>query len=326
MSKEIKNQGTATQGAAETAQTQPIPKEKFEIIGTDDFSGDIIARPRIGYWADAWRRLRQNKVATVSLFFLLLMVIMVIIGPYLNGINYEAVDNTAINQAPSAAHWFGTDALGRDLFSRVWQAGRVSIAIGIAGALIGTVVGCIYGGIAAYFGGIVDTILMRIVEVLFSIPYLLIVILISVITDSQSIFTLMLALTLTGWCNTARLVRGQMLQLKSQEFILAANALGVSPWTTIVKHLIPNTLGVILVAITFDIPSYIFSEAFLSYLGLGIKAPNTSWGALASAAQQTFAFYPYQMFFPALLIALTMLSFTLLGDGLRDALDPKLRK
>lgn len=303
-----------------------IPQEKFAIIGTDDFSGDVIARPRVGYWKDAWRRLRQNKVATISLFVLIIITIMVIIGPYLNGINFEDIDQTAINQAPSAAHWFGTDALGRDLFSRLWQAGRVSISIGLAGAIIGTVVGCIYGGISAYFGGAVDTVMMRIVEVLFSIPYLLIVILISVITDSRSIFTLMLALTLTGWCNTARLVRGQMLQLKSQEFVLAANALGVSPWRTIIKHLIPNTLGVILVAMTFDIPGYIFSEAFLSYLGLGIQPPGTSWGALASAAQQTFMFYPYQMLFPAVLIALTMLAFTLLGDGLRDALDPKLRK
>ena len=168
--------------------------------------------------------------------------------------------------------------------------------------------------------------MMRIVEVLLSIPYLIIVILISVVTDSKSLGTLMLALTLTGWCGIARLVRGQMLQLKSQEFVLAANALGVSPIKTILKHMIPNTTKCDIVAITFDIPGYIFSEAFLSYIGLGIQAPNTSWGALASAAQQNFMFYPYQMLFPALMIALTMLSFTLLGDGLRDALDPKQRK
>ena len=315
-----------TMGMGPIPKEEPIPKEKFTVIGTDDFSGDLIARPQVSYWADAWRRFRQNKIALVALVVLAVMVVMVIIGPHLNGIAFEEIDQDALNQGPSAEHWFGTDNLGRDLFSRVWQAGRVSIAIGIAGALISTVVGCIYGGIAAYFGGWVDTILMRIVEVLFSIPYLLIVILISVITDSRSIFSLMLALTLTGWCNTARLVRGQMLQLKNQEFVLAAQALGVSPWKIILKHMLPNTMSVILVAITFDIPGYIFSEAFLSYLGLGIQAPNTSWGALASAAQQTFAFYPYQMFFPALLIALTMLSFTLLGDGLRDALDPKLRK
>lgn len=168
--------------------------------------------------------------------------------------------------------------------------------------------------------------MMRIVEVLLSIPYLIIVILISVVTDSKSIGTMMLALTLTGWCGIARLVRGQMLQLKSQEYVLAANALGVSPFKIIMRHMIPNTIGIIIVAITFDIPGYIFSEAFLSYIGLGIQPPDTSWGALASAAQQNFMFYPYQLFFPSLMIALTMLSFTLLGDGLRDALDPKLRK
>lgn len=169
-------------------------------------------------------------------------------------------------------------------------------------------------------------IMMRIVEVLLSIPYLLIVILISVVTDSKSLGTMLIALTLTGWCGIARLVRGQMLQLKSQEFVLAANALGVSPMKIIMKHMIPNTLGMIIVAITFDIPGYIFSEAFLSYVGLGIQPPQTSWGALASAAQQNFMFYPTQLLFPAIMIALTMLSFTLLGDGLRDALDPKLRK
>ena len=304
----------------------PITKGQFKIIGIDMTKGEGIARPRIGYWKDAWRRLKENKVATISLFVLLVLVIMVIIGPYLDGFNYWDVNNDLVNHAPNSAHWFGTDALGRDLFSRVWQAGRVSVAIGLAGACIATVVGCIYGGIAAYFGGAVDTIMMRIVEILYGVPYLLIVILISVVTGSRNIGTLLLALCITGWCDTARLVRGQMLQLKSQEFVLAANALGVSPWKTIIRHLIPNTLSVIIVAITFDIPGFIFAEAFLSYLGLGIKAPNTSWGALCSSAQQVFMFYPYQMFFPALMIALTMLCFTLLGDGLRDALDPKLRK
>ena len=298
---------------------EDIPAEKFQIIGTDDFSGDIIARPKVGYWADAWRRFRENKIALVALIILVLMVIMVIFGPAISGYNFEQMDTSAINQTPNAQHWFGTDSLGRDLFARVWQAG-------IVGAVVASVVGSIYGGIASYFGGIVDDIMMRIVEVLLSIPYLIIVILISVVTDSKSMGTMMLALTLTGWCGIARLVRGQMLQLKSQEYVLAANALGVSPFKTIMRHMIPNTIGIIIVAITFDIPGYIFSEAFLSYIGLGIQPPDTSWGALASAAQQNFMFYPYQLFFPSIMIALTMLSFTLLGDGLRDALDPKLRK
>lgn len=198
--------------------------------------------------------------------------------------------------------------------------------IGISGALISTVVGSIYGSIAAYYGGRVDNIMMRIVEVLTSIPYLIVVILISVVTDTRTIGTMILTLTLTGWCGMARLVRGQMLQIKQQEYIMAAEALGVSSWEIIKKHLIPNSLNVIIVAITFDIPGYIFAESFLSYLGLGPQPPATSWGALASAAQQSFVFYPHLLFFPGIMIALTMLSFTLLGDGLRDALDPKLRQ
>ena len=267
------------QNIPSAAEWEDIPAEKFQIIGTDDFSGDIIARPKVGYWADAWRRLRENKIALVALFILLLMIVMVIVGPYISGYAFEEIDTEAINQTPNAEHWFGTDSLGRDLFSRVWQAGRVSLAIGVVGAVVASGGGCIYGGSASYCGGIVDDIMMRIVEVLLSIPYLIIVILISVVTDSKSIGTMMLALTLTGWCGIAR-----------------------------------------------DIPGYIFAEAFLSYIGLGIQPPDTSWGALASAAQQNFMFYPYQLFFPSLMIALTMLSFTLLGDGLRDALDPKLRK
>ena len=308
-----------------TDRMENIPDEKFTIIGIDK-DAEAPTRPRVGYWRDAWRRLKENKVAFAALIILLILVFFIIFGPAISGYEFEQIDADAINKGPSAENWFGTDDLGRDLFARVWQAGRVSIIIGILGAVIASVVGSIYGGIAAYFGGAVDDIMMRIVEVLLSIPYLIIVILISVITDSKSLGTMLVALTLTGWCGIARLVRGQMLQLKSQEYVLAANALGVAPIKIILKHMIPNTIGMIIVAITFDIPGYIFSEAFLSYVGLGIQPPSTSWGALASAAQQNFMFYPYQLMFPALMIALTMLSFTLLGDGLRDALDPKLRK
>lgn len=303
-----------------------VTDEDFNTVGRDDFAGDVIARPKIGYFADAWRRFKANKIALIALIIMSILVFMVIFGPAISGYDFERIDKNVINQKPSKEHWFGTDALGRDLFARVWIAGRVSLIIGLVGAVVASIIGCIYGGIASYFGGIVDNIMMRIVEVLLSIPYLIIVILISVITDSRSMGTMLLALTLTGWCGIARLVRGRMLQLKSQEYILAAKALGVSPLRTIIRHMIPNTIGMIIVAITFDIPGYIFSEAFLSYVGLGIQPPNTSWGALASAAQQNFMFYPYQLFFPAIMIGLTMLSFTLLGDGLRDALDPKLRK
>lgn len=305
---------------------QEVSKDKFKKIKLDSSESNKMARPQISYWQDAWRRLKSNKVAILSLIILVLIIIMTIVGPALSGYSYQVVDGANRDLTPSSAHWFGTDELGRDLFARVWQAGRVSIVIGVVGALVSAVVGTLYGGISAYFGGKIDNIMMRIVEIMISIPYLLVVILVSIVTDSKSLGTMILALTITGWCNTARMVRGQMLQVKSQEYILAAETLGVKPFNIIRKHMIPNVLNILIVSISFDIPKYIFAESFLSYIGLGIQPPSTSWGALASAAQQNFIFYPYQLFFPGLMIALTMLSFTLLGDGLRDALDPRLRE
>lgn len=297
----------------------------FEKLPKSDKESEFIARPVVTYWSDAWRRFRNNRVALFAFILLILLTIMVIIGPMLTPYSFDAIVSGP-NVAPNGKFWFGTDDIGRDIFTRLWKGGRVSIIIGIAGAFIGTIIGGIYGAVSAFFGGRVDNIMMRIVEILYSIPYLLLVIILRLALNSNGIGTLILAMTITGWCGLARLVRGQILSLKEQDYILAARALGVSNKDIILKHLIPNTLNVILVSISFDIPGYIFSEAFLSYLGLGVQPPNTSWGAMASAAQQKFMFYPYQLFFPALMIALTMLSFTLLGDGLRDALDPSLRE
>jgi len=302
-----------------------LSKDKFTIIGCENVNSDEILRPSMTYWQDAWRRLKQNKVATLSLIILILISLMTIVGPYINGFRFEVTNNDLINVKPNGVHWFGTDNLGRDVFSRVWAGGRVSIIIGLIGAFIDTVVGSIYGGISGFFGGFIDDIMMRIVEILASIPYLVVVILVSLIF-SKGIGAIIIAMTITGWVGMARLVRGQLLQIKEQEYVLAAAALGANPSRIIAKHLLPNTLGIMIVAITFDIPSFIFGEAFLSYLGQGIQSPNTSWGALASAAQPNLMFYPYQLFFPSLFISLTMLSFTLLGDGLRDALDPRLRQ
>ncbi len=300
--------------------------EQFAILGIDEAAFEAPGRPRVGYLADAWRRLKENKIAIASLIVLILLVIMVIFGPMISGYSFEQIDPTALKQPPSAQHWFGTDKLGRDIFARVWEGGRVSLTIGLTAALVSAIVGSIYGGISAFFGGIVDDIMMRIVEIIQSVPYLIIVILLSLVLESKSLGTLLLTLCLTGWVGTARLVRGQMLQIRSMEFVMAADCLGVRPFKTITRHMIPNMLNVIIVSITFDIPNYIFSEAFLSYIGLGIQPPGTSWGALASSAQAELSFNPYMLFFPALMIALTMLSFTLLGDGLRDALDPRMRK
>ena len=304
---------------------EEIDSSKFKFIGADNKSSEFIARPVVTYWSDAWRRFRANKAAMVAFVILILLTVMVIIGPIISGYSFkEAVGDP--NQFPSAKFWFGTDEIGRDLFTRLWKGGRISIFIGIVGALISTVIGSIYGAVSAYAGGKVDVVMMRIVEILSSIPYLLLVIVLRLVLKSNGLGTLILAMTITGWCGLARLVRGQILSLKRKDFIMAADVLGVSKSDIVVRHLIPNTINVILVSISFDIPGYIFGEAFLSYLGLGVQAPNTSWGAMAASAQQVFQFYPYQLIFPALLIGLTMLAFTLLGDGLRDALDPNLRQ
>jgi len=304
---------------------EEIDSSKFKLIGSDNKSSEFIARPVVTYWSDAWRRFRANKAAMVAFVILILLTVMVIIGPIISGYSFkEAVGEP--NQFPSAKFWFGTDEIGRDLFTRLWKGGRISIFIGIVGALISTVIGSIYGAVSAYAGGKVDVVMMRIVEILSSIPYLLLVIVLRLVLKSNGLGTLILAMTITGWCGLARLVRGQILSLKRKDFIMAADVLGVSKSDIVVRHLIPNTINVILVSISFDIPGYIFGEAFLSYLGLGVQAPNTSWGAMAASAQQGFQFYPYQLIFPALLIGLTMLAFTLLGDGLRDALDPNLRQ
>lgn len=302
-----------------------LSKEKFEIIGCENSNSDEILRPNMTYWQDAWRRLKQNKIAIFSMCVLIIIAIMTIVGPLLVPYKHYVTDSSIINLKPNPKHWFGTDNLGRDIFARAWIGGRVSIFIGLVGALIDTVVGVTYGGIAGYFGGFVDDIMMRIVEILVSIPYLIVVILISLLLG-KGIPSLIIAMTITGWVGMARIIRGQILQIKEQEYVLAAQALGASPSRIIAKHLLPNTIGIMIVDITLDIPSFIFGEAFLSFIGLGIQSPNTSWGAMAAGAYPNLMFYAYQLFIPSILISLTMLSFNLLGDGLRDALDPKLRQ
>jgi oligopeptide transport system permease protein len=302
-----------------------LSKDKFKIVGINKDEMDLIVRPNLTYWQDAWRRLKKNKVAMISLVALILLVILVLFGPAISGKNYQTQNLKIANQKPSGEFWFGTDNLGRDMFSRLWVGGRVSLSIAVIATLLEVVIGCIYGGISGYFGGKVDNVMMRIVEILNSIPYLIVVILFSVILGSGMV-ALLLALCVTAWTGMARMVRGQVLQLKESEYVMAARTLGASPMRIILKHMIPNTIGVIIVYITFDIPSFIFAEAFLSFVGLGIQPPETSWGAMVNAGQGVMEFYPYQLLIPALAISVTMLAFNLLGDGLRDALDPKMRQ
>ncbi|MCM0647719.1 ABC transporter permease [Clostridium swellfunianum] len=302
-----------------------IDKELFEVVGYDKEVSDAIVRPSITYWQDAWRRLKKNKVAMLSMLMLIIIILACIFIPMLSKMNFKEQAIEFANQVPSKAHWFGMDELGRDIFIRIWVGGRVSIVIGLVGAFVSLIVGAIYGGISGYFGGVVDDIMMRIVEVIVGIPYMIIVILVS-ISLGKGLASLIIALCITSWTGLARLVRGQVLQLKESEYVLAAQMLGSSPMKIVLKHLLPNTLSVIIVNLTFQVPGFIFAEAFLSFIGLGVQPPYTSWGAMASLGQQQMAYYPHELFFPAAAISLTMLAFNLLGDGLRDALDPKLRQ
>lgn len=303
-----------------------ISKEKFKIIGLENNNSEEIVRKNVTYWQDAWRRLKNNKVAIASLILLIVIIILAVIGPLMRSFGINDVNSSIQNLKPNSIHWFGTDELGRDLWVRVWSGTRSSVIIGVAGALIELVIGAIYGGIAGYFGGIVDDIMMRIIEVLNSIPYLILVLIVIIVLNSSGIIPLIIAMALTGWVGMARLVRGQILSIKEQEYVLASHALGASSSRIILKHLLPNVIGVMIVDVTFAVPNYIFAEAFLSYIGLGVKPPNTSLGALCSAGQGNLIFYPYQLFCPSLIICLIMLTFNLLGDGLSEALDPKQRQ
>ncbi|MGG7059568.1 ABC transporter permease [Clostridium nigeriense] len=302
-----------------------VKDKRFEFVDSSTLESDLVVRPNISYWQDAWRRLKKNPVAMGALFVLIALILMAIFAPIIRNMDYETVVTTKKNLSPNSEFWWGTDAMGRDLFTRVWIGTRISISVAIIATVIDIVIGCLYGGIAAYMGGIVDEVMMRIVEVLNSIPYLIITLLILVVLGN-GYFQLMLALCLTAWTGTARMIRGQILQLRESEYVLAAEALGASPMRIILKHLLPNTIGLIILDVASTIPSVIVSETTLSFLGLGLNIPAFSLGSLLSAGQQAMAFYPYQLLFPTIILCLLILSFNILGDGLRDALDPKLRQ
>ena len=302
-----------------------LSEDLFERVGTEGLSGEDIGAKSLTYWADVWRRFRSNKLALLGLVLLVLVVVLLFAGPTISGQDYQFIDASQKNQLPSAEHWFGTDDMGRDLFTRVCVGGRISIYIGLCCTLVMFVIGALVGAIAGLKGGIVDDLIMRVCEFIGNLPYLIIVVILSMVMG-RSLFSLVFAMSLTAWVGTARMVRGQILQIKEMDYVQASRALGADTGRIIIKHLLPNTLGIIMVDITMSVPGFIFSEAFLSYIGLGVRPPETSLGALASAGQQNLMFYPYQLFFPCLLIVLTMLSFHLIGDGLSDALDPKLRQ
>ena len=220
---------------------------------------------------------------------------------------------------------FGTDDIARDLFVRVWQGARISLFIGLAAAVIDLIIGVLWGSISGLLGGRVDNIMMRIADILSALPYLLVVIILLVVMD-KGLIPMIIALSITGWINMARIVRAEVLSIKSREYVLASRTLGANTWHLIKRHLIPNAMGAILVTMTLTIPSAIFTEAFLSYIGLGVQPPMASWGTMASEGNKAIQSAPWRLIFPALFISLTIFAFNAVGDGLRDALDPKLRK
>jgi len=296
----------------------------FEEVGIKPDEVEVINKPSTTYFKDAWRRFKSNKVAILGLLILSFFIIMAIFGPLMVPYKYNDSNLKIANQSFSASHWFGTDELGRDYWARIWIGGRISLLIGVLATILQGTIGIIIGSISGFFGGKIDSFLMRIVEFLQAFPYLVWVTLLILIAGS-GIIPMILALTLTGWLSMARLVRGQILSIKQEDYVIAATALGADRRRIIRRHMIPNSMGVIIVNLTFSVPQAIFSEAFLSFIGIGIKPPMSSWGLLVSLGMSQLTSYPMRLLIPCICISLTMLSFQLLGDGLRDALDPKLR-
>jgi oligopeptide transport system permease protein len=302
-------------------------------------------------WKDAWRRLLRNRLAVFGMVVVGLIIVSVIIGPPIikaaTGFQYDTIpaDSKLVQSFPpfqmpderkqgklsfSPTHPMGTDSAGRDMLARVLQGGRISLMVGVISTFVSLLIGITWGATAGYLGGKVDDVMMRIVDVLYAIPYMMIVIVLLAFfggrSPLQQIFLLFAALGAVSWLTMARIVRGQVISLKNQEFVLAARATGVSTPKIIFRHLVPNALGPVIVYATLTIPSVMLQEAFLSFLGLGVQAPYASWGSLAQEGIQNIAIFPWQLIFPGVTMALTLFSLNFLGDGLRDALDPQMRK
>ncbi|MFD1735314.1 oligopeptide ABC transporter permease [Bacillus salitolerans] len=336
-----------------TVQNEKLPKELFQPAEVDVTKSEKIAKPSLTYWQDAWLRLRKNKAAIVGIFFIFVIIFLCIFGPMFNhhgiddqnlrhaklppkvpvlenvswlGLNgVDTMGNDAYEmKGVDEYYWFGTDGLGRDLWTRTWEGTRISLYIALVAAAIDMLIGVAYGGISAYYGGRVDNVMQRIVEILVGIPNLVVVILMILILD-PGLTSIIIALTITGWIGMSRIVRGQVLKLKNQEFVLASRTLGAIDSRILTKHLIPNVAGVIIINSMFTIPGAIFFEAFLSFIGLGLQPPLSSLGILIEDGYKSLQTYPHMMAFPSIIMCVLMIAFNLVADGLRDALDPKMR-
>ncbi|WP_430536534.1 oligopeptide ABC transporter permease [Listeria rocourtiae] len=337
--------------------TEPkISKELFQPAHMQESEHEKILRPSLTFMQDSWIRIRKNRAALVSIIVLALIVIMAFVGPLISGYTYseqttanaslppkvqgfenmpfwngkqniggEEVDVYKQKNVPEGTYyWFGTDTLGRDQFTRVWKGTQISLFIGFVAAFFDLIVGVTYGMISGYSGGRVDNFMQRVLEVASAIPNLVVVILMLLVLD-PGIMSIIIAIAMTSWITMARVVRGQALKLKDQEFVLASKTLGGSTPSILFKHLLPNVSGVIIINVMFSIPSAIFFEAFLGFIGLGIPAPQASLGTLISEGYKTLQVLPYMVLYPTLVLCIIMIAFNLIADGLRDAFDPKMR-
>lgn len=322
---------------------QHLNPELFQPAYLDESDKNKIGGRRVGFWQDAFRRFRKNRGAVIGFFLILTIIAFAFIAPLPMMTHYDYLTQHVkiANQAPSwwdgpnSDHYFGTDLFGRDLWVRTWSGTQISLEIALLAAAINLLIGLPYGGIAGYFGGQIDNIMQRFIEIVYSIPNIVVIVLMLLFFQSGAIWDpnnvptivpIAAAIAITGWITMARVVRAQMMKLKSQEYVLAARTLGASHARILSKHLIPNVMGPVIVVITFAIPAAIFFEAFLGFIGLGVRPPEASLGVLINAGYEYLLVLPWQLIPPAVVLSLIMLSFNLLGDGLRDALDPKMRK
>lgn len=280
----------------------------------------IEAEDGASLWHDAWLRLKKNRAAVTGGVVLVIMVVLAILTPWIAPYGYEAQNLDLGATPPSAAHWLGTDIFGRDLLTQILYGGRISLAVGFIATAVALVIGVTWGAVAGYVGGRIDSIMMRFVDILYALPFMIFIILLMVVFG-RNILLLFLAIGAVEWLTMARIMRTQVQSLRQQEFVEAAVSLGLPPSAIIFKHIIPNALGPIIVYTTLTIPSVMLLEAFLSFLGLGIQPPQTSWGLLISYGAETMEEYPWLLIFPGLALTITLFSLNFLGDGLRDALD-----
>jgi oligopeptide transport system permease protein len=275
-------------------------------------------------WEDAWHRLLKNRAAVVSAILMGVMIVVVTFGPMLIGWegDFTDWDHTASPPSFATGHWFGTDAVGRDILVRTLEGGRVSLLVGLVATLVSLLIGVTYGSVAGFYGGYIDRIMMRAVDIVYALPFMFFVILLMVVFG-RNIFLIFIAIGAVNWLDMARIVRGQTLSLKNTEFVEAARACGVRPKDIITRHIMPNLMGVVIVYVTLTIPQVILVESFLSFLGLGVQEPMSSWGALVNEGAQDLEFAPWTLIFPAVFLTGTLYCFNYIGDGLRDALDPK---